>query len=188
MSFDEVFEEYMTLKIFVDSDDSELKEKYYESAVTHNNKILSNPEQYDAGFDLYLTNVIDLNDISILKSPVVAIDYKIKCCAHIVKYFPNKIIKRATAFYTYGRSSISNTSFRLANNQGIIDAGYRGNLIAKMDVHRNVHFPDVYQKYARLMQICAPNLMPIHVEIVDKLEDLGAQTLRGTGGFGSTGV
>jgi len=38
------------------------------------------------------------------------------------------------------------------------------------------------------MQICAPNLMPIHVTIVEKLEDLGEQTLRGTGGFGSTGV
>lgn len=189
MTFDEVFEEYMTLKIFVDSDDLELKEKYCEASIAHNNKILSNPEEYDAGFDLYLTDLINLNDLNHSeKLPVVAIDYKIKCCAHIVKYFPNKIIKRATAFYTYGRSSISNTAFRLANNQGIIDAGYRGNLIAKMDVYRNLLHLQKYPKYTRLMQICAPNLMPIHVEIVDKLEDLGAQTLRGTGGFGSTGV
>jgi len=42
-------------------------------------------------------------------------------------------------------------------------------------------------QYDRLVQVCAPGLVPIYVEIVDTLEDLGTQTLRGTGGFGSTG-
>lgn len=181
-NFVDTFDEYMELKIFVDSDDVELKEKYYEASVTHNNKILSNPEHYDAGFDMYLPKDIDLEGVC---EHQLKIDYKIKCCAHIVK---SSLQKRATAFYTYGRSSISNTRFRLANNQGIIDAGYRGNLMAKMDLVHNTNYLKLYEKYARLMQICAPNLMPIRVEIVDKLEDLGEQTARGTGGFGSTGI
>lgn len=181
-SFSEVFDEYMEIKIFVDSDDVELKAKYYEASVTHNNKILSNPEHYDAGFDMYLPETIDLEGEC---NPQLKIDYKIKCCAHIVK---SSLQKRATAFYTYGRSSISNTRFRLANNQGIIDAGYRGNLMAKMDLVYNTNYSKLYEKYTRLMQICAPNLIPIRVEIVDKLEDLGEKTARGTGGFGSTGV
>ena len=181
-SFSELFDEYMEIKIFVDSDDVELKAKYYEASVTHNNKILSNPEHYDAGFDIYLPETIDLEGECV---PQIKIDYKIKCCAHIVK---SSYHTRATAFYTYGRSSISNTRFRLANNQGIIDAGYRGNLMAKMDLLYNSNYPKLYEKYNRLMQICAPSLMPIRVEIVDKLEDLGEKTARGTGGFGSTGV
>ena len=41
--------------------------------------------------------------------------------------------------------------------------------------------------YSRMLQICAPGLIPIHVQIVDKFEDLGASTSRGDGGFGSTG-
>jgi dUTPase len=178
-TFVQVFQDYMELKIFVDSDDAELKAKYYEAAVNHNNKLLSNPEHYDAGFDMYLPSYIQLDNDKQIK-----VDYQIKCCAHIVS---SRGFTRATAFYTYGRSSISNTALRLANNQGIIDAGYRGNLMAKFDIIKG-EYPKYHQKYSRLMQICAPNLMPIRVEIVDKLEDLGEQTERGTGGFGSTGI
>jgi dUTPase len=178
-TFLENFYEYMELKIFVDSDDVELKEKYYEAAINHNNKLLANPKHYDAGFDMYFPSYINLQDIQQLK-----VDYQIKCCAHIKTASSHS---RATAFYTYGRSSISNTSLRLANNQGIIDAGYRGNLMAKFDVVRG-EYPKYHQKYSRLMQICAPNLIPIHVEIVNNIEDLGEQTQRGTNGFGSTGI
>lgn len=179
-TFEGTFYEHMKLKIFVDSDDADLKAKYYEASVNHNNKLLDNPKHYDAGFDMYLPEDINLEDVKQLK-----VDYKIKCCAHIVT---SSLHRRATAFYTYGRSSISNTHFRLANNQGIIDAGYRGNLMAKFDLIQDENLPKSYTKYTRLMQICAPNLMPIHVEIVNELEDLGGQTARGTGGFGSTGI
>lgn len=181
-TFERKFYEHMQLKIFVDSDDAELKAKYYEASVNHNNKLLANPKHYDAGFDMYLPEDINLEGECVSQ---VKVDYKIKCCAHIVTA---SLHPRATAYYTYGRSSISGTCFRLANNQGIIDAGYRGNLMAKMDLIRDENLPKSYTKYTRLMQICAPNLMPIHVEIVNELEDLGEQTSRGTGGFGSTGI
>jgi dUTPase len=42
-------------------------------------------------------------------------------------------------------------------------------------------------KFDRYIQICAPSLVPILVEIVDNIEDLGEETERGVGGFGSTG-
>ena len=43
------------------------------------------------------------------------------------------------------------------------------------------------EEYDRYIQICAPGLAPIIVEIVDTKEDLGEKTKRGDGGFGSTG-
>ena len=42
-------------------------------------------------------------------------------------------------------------------------------------------------QYDRLLQICAPALVPIYVEIVDMFENLGEKTERGSGGFGSSG-
>jgi dUTP pyrophosphatase len=84
----------------------------------------------------------------------------------------------------YPRSSTGSKSpLRLANSVGIIDAGYRGDYIAVFDNWRGTDYQ--VEKFQRLVQICPPNLTyPMFVEVVD---DLGAATLRGTGGFGSTG-
>ena len=99
-----------------------------------------------------------------------------------------------TPFYTYARSSISKTPLRLANNQGIIDAGYRGNLIGMFDCifndtsNEDRDYDFQMQKYSRVLQICAPGLVPIFVKIVDSLAELGPSTSRGEGGIGSTGI
>jgi dUTP pyrophosphatase len=84
----------------------------------------------------------------------------------------------------YPRSSTGlKTPLRLANSVGVIDAGYRGNYIAVFDNVRTEPFS--VEQGQRLVQICPPNLTyPLKVVLVD---DLGAQTLRGEGGFGSTG-
>ena len=96
-------------------------------------------------------------------------------------------------FYLYPRSSTgSKTPLRLSNSVGVIDAGYRGNLIACFD---NIDSSgNCYQVKAgdRLVQICASNLIyPISVEIVSTVGDLELDAncinTRGTGGFGSTG-
>ena len=86
-----------------------------------------------------------------------------------------------TAFYMYPRSSISKTPFRLANNVGIIDCGYRGNLGAYFDCFSNS--TEKITKGSRLLQICSPNLLPFRVVLVNSLDE----TIRGAGGFGSTG-
>jgi dUTP pyrophosphatase len=83
------------------------------------------------------------------------------------------------------RSSISKMPLRLANSVGIIDAGYRGNLIAAVD---NIDKATVYNVApdTRLFQICSPDLSVfLKVEVVDVIP--GGPTLRGEGGFGSTG-
>jgi dUTPase len=104
-----------------------------------------------------------------------------------------------TGFYMYPRSSLSKTNLRLANSVGIIDSGYRGNLIGAFDClpvsvpsHNaalgNSNLSEYcVEKYKKLTQICAPGLVPIIVEIVNSIEDLGNETIRGGGGFGSTG-
>jgi dUTP pyrophosphatase len=73
----------------------------------------------------------------------------------------------------------------LANHTGIIDAGYRGSLIGAF---RNLGQRDYeVESDTRLLQLCHPTLCPIYVEIVQSLHDLGSETERGSGGFGSTG-
>ena len=177
-----VANDFMELLLFVDSDDPNLKQLYKDHANKHNSNVSGNPF-YDAGFDLFLPkqeNEYNLLNNGTLKT--LKIDFKVKCSARI--YQSKNGTFRNTPFYTYARSSLSKTPLRLANNQGIIDAGYRGNLIGMFDTYdENYKLED----YTRLLQICAPSLIPIYVRIVDTLEELGEKTGRGEGGFGSTG-
>ena len=77
-----------------------------------------------------------------------------------------------------------NKPLMLANNTGIIDSGYRGDLIGAF---RNLGGePYDVQQHARLLQICAPDLRPIVVRLVN--ETFFEETSRKAGGFGSTGI
>jgi dUTPase len=198
-------EQFMYLSIFVDDDDEELKKLYIDAAEKHNNNLLEDPHFYDAGFDLFLPKNIKHHSNmdygtkffgnylpEYIKDnrqiPINKVDFRVKCSAKIY----NNHRTYFTPFYTYARSSISKTPLRLANNQGIIDAGYRGNLIGMFDCIVNSDRDDDdfvwhMEKYSRMIQICAPGLIPIYVTIVDKFEELGPSTSRGDGGFGSTG-
>ena len=98
-----------------------------------------------------------------------------------------------TGYYLYPRSSNSKSKLRLANATGIIDSGYRGHLMGLFDVvnihpNQSLQVPDcMIFKNDRYLQICAPGLVPIIVEIVTSKDELGSKTIRGEGGFGSTG-
>jgi len=83
------------------------------------------------------------------------------------------------SYFLYPRSSISKTPLMLANSVGIIDANYRGEIIAAL---RCMESKYTVSQGTRLVQICAPNLGKIRVELVDSLDE----TDRGSGGFGST--
>ena len=79
------------------------------------------------------------------------------------------------------RSSISKTPLRLCNSIGLIDAGYRGEIIAAVDnIKKESYKINVGE---RLFQLVAMNGSKINFELVSKL----TETDRGTGGFGSTG-
>ena len=78
------------------------------------------------------------------------------------------------------RSSISKTPLRMSNCIGIIDPGYRGEIMAKVD---NLSAEDFQIKRGeRLFQIVLPILKSFNIGLVDSL----SETTRDTGGFGST--
>jgi len=78
------------------------------------------------------------------------------------------------------RSSISKTPLRLCNSVGLIDAGYRGEVMAAVD---NVKTSDHHiKKGDRIVQAVAFGGGPVRFELVQSLDE----TARGEGGFGST--
>jgi dUTP pyrophosphatase len=173
---------YMLLKFFIDSCDSDLIAKYNEAFKNHNSKLLNNFDHMDAGFDLFAPE-----DQRMYSACVQKIDYKIICAAKIINCGESTYKYHNTGFYIYPRSSISKSNIRLANNVGIIDAGYRGHLIGMFDVVYTEGGTTI-NKFDRHLQICAPGLIPIVVEMVSSREELGEETARGNGGFGSTGL
>jgi dUTP pyrophosphatase len=87
------------------------------------------------------------------------------------------------------RSSTSLTPLRMSNQIGLADAGYRGELIARVDYFGHSVGTYVVSEGRRLFQIVQHNWLPYdQVILVDTLDDLPAPPdNRGGGGFGSTG-
>ena len=86
------------------------------------------------------------------------------------------------------RSSTSLTPLRMSNQIGLADAGYRGELIARVDCVT----PDTtyhVEQGRRLFQVVQHNWLPWNkIYFVSNLDQLpAAPDSRGAGGFGSTG-
>ena len=79
------------------------------------------------------------------------------------------------------RSSISKTPLRLANSIGLIDGGYRGEIIAAVDNIKSSAY--TVEPGQRLFQLVSMDGSPVNFSLVEELSD----TTRGSGGFGSTG-
>ncbi len=93
--------------------------------------------------------------------------------------------KRFTAFWLLPRSSISKSPLRMANSVGLIDAGYRGPIMAAVDILADCEV----QAGDRYFQIVGPALQPwTTIQVLIDSEIPGGTTLRGEGGFGSTGL
>ena len=82
----------------------------------------------------------------------------------------------------FPRSSISKTAHSLRNAVGVIDSGYRGEIMMKFDI--NTHNSPVYDVGDRIAQIIIMPYPQIEFEEVFELAD----SERGSGGFGSTGT
>ena len=80
----------------------------------------------------------------------------------------------------FPRSSISKTNLRLANAVGVVDPGYRGEIILKFDNTGEQH----YEVGDRIGQMIIMPFPKIEFENVKEL----SKTSRGLGGFGSTGA
>ena len=125
----------------------------------------------DSGLDLFCPETITINP-----GETVKINLQINCEA-----LHDTIENTNVSYYLYPRSSIIKTPLRLANSVGIIDAGYRGDIIACVDNIKSESY--TVNKGDRLFQICSGNLEPIQFQLVNDLSN----TQRGAGGFGSTG-
>jgi dUTP pyrophosphatase len=204
-------------------DDTEWVTRYKQKVEEHNRKVLAAATDApdatpDSGFDLFMpTNgeeygygVENLLSRQFITNPGITssvgvdgargLNLGVRCC---MRATPASAAAPAPApapcgFYLYPRSSISKTRMRLANSVGIIDAGYRGDLIAAVDTIGFFGSTDIWhiwketlspiKKYDRYFQVCAPDLTPFLIHLVDTEQDLSPPTNRGHGGFGSTGV
>lgn len=153
-----------------------LFDKYLLQAMNHNNDMLTNPFP-NSGFDLFIPENVTFP----AQVDSKFIDLQVK--AEMIYCDLDLQINQYCGYLIHPRSSISKTPLHLANNTGIIDSGYRGSLIVAL---RNL---DTYsfdlEQYTRVSQVCHPSLCPILVELIQE-KDLSS-TLRGEGGFGSTG-
>jgi dUTP pyrophosphatase len=170
---------FVFLKVCVDGD-FDIKKAYVEHIFKHNAKVFCEEEPFfDSGFDLFFPGA---GGHVCHGLPVVnKIDFKVKCSASILYKDGSEYV---TGYMLFPRSSLSKTPLRLANSVGVIDSGYRGNIIGMFDCKCH-EFKINYMD--RLLQICAPTMCPIYVELVENESDLGVKSSRGEGGFGSTG-
>jgi len=175
----------MPMELWIKPTAADLVGPYMMQIMEHNKKVMAHREgkEYaDSGFDLYIPRNPDHNEGKWVFPPhtTVKIPLGIKMVNRAARRTPG--VWRTEPFYIYARSSISKTPLRLANNQGIIDAGYRGELMVALD--NIVPKQWVLNPGTRLVQVCMHDLSPFMVSKVEK--DFEA-TERGSGGFGSTG-
>ena len=164
----------MSFVLYIKTDNPYLREMYRQR-MNHDD---------DSGVDLYVPE-----DYTFKLGETKFINLRVKC----------RMVNengKPVAYYLYSRSSISKTPLLLANGVGIVDMGYRGYITAALrylpsenDLEwitncRNDLKEYTYQvtKGTRLVQICSPTLEPIVIKFVDSLDE----TVRGSGGFGST--
>ena len=83
----------------------------------------------------------------------------------------------------YPRSSVYKKSMALANHVGVIDSGYRGEIMFKFRVLNN-DWQDIYDVGDRIGQLIITPYPRVGFVEVDELTDSD----RGNGGYGSTGV
>jgi len=141
---------------------NELIGQFYEARANHAS---------DSGVDLYIPDHVEISNKS-----VAFVSMQIRC----------RMLDengQETGYFLFPRSSISKTPLMLANSVGLVDASYRGDIIAALRIVEQDCSLYAIEKGTRLVQIVAPSLSKIKVEIVTSLPE----TERGTGGFGSTG-
>ena len=179
---------HFLLRIYIDDDTYPgLRSKYEVACDAHNERMKPWVEgnigvTFDAGFDLFTPYegwIKPTNGCS------AKLPQGIHCS--MIRQGNKENERWSVGYYLYLRSSIgAKTPLRLANHTGVIDAGYRGGIVAMFDHLGNQPFL-LSSPYQRLVQLCPPDLsFPTLVELVKNKSDLG-ETVRGDGGLGSTG-
>ena len=125
----------------------------------------------DAGMDLYC--------VSLEKTKQGYGDFNIEYKTGISLEIPKGYVG-----LIFPRSSISKSNLWLRNAVGVVDSGYRGEIICKFGYYKGLSTESAeYKKGDRIAQLLILPYPQIEFEEVDSL----SETERGTGGFGSTG-
>jgi len=122
-------------------------------------------KESDAGMDLVATQIISETPSQITYGTGLAIE------------IPDGMVG-----LVFPRSSIRNTGLTLSNSVGVIDAGYRGEILATFNKN-GVNPREFYNIGDRIVQIIIVPHPIIQIVEVDEL----SESSRGIGGFGSTG-
>jgi len=122
----------------------------------------------DAGMDMVATKIINETLESITYGTDIALE-----------------IPEGFVGLVFPRSSIRKTGLHLSNSVGVIDSGYRGEIQATFKKIQGISNTTLenYKVGDRIMQIMIIPYPPVQFIEVNELSD----TLRGEGGFGSTG-
>ena len=83
----------------------------------------------------------------------------------------------------YARSGLaSKRGLAPANKVGVVDADYRGEVMVAL--HNHSEIPATVDAHERIAQLVVTPFLKVEYELADELSD----TVRGEGGFGSTGT
>jgi len=141
-----------------------IKIKPFSDEVAQNYKNHGHFHHGDAGLDLFV-----IDDVIFKPGETRMIHFQISCES-----------EGNVPYFLIPRSSISKTPLRMSNSIGLIDGGYRGEIMASCDNIKPVEY--TVNKGKRLFQLVSIDGSPIEFVMVDELES----TSRGDGGFGST--
>lgn len=154
--------------------DPDLRKKYEEVIQKHNEKLFADSFP-NSGFDLLVASTTNVSS----HGEANFVSMGVKCEMLFMNRHP-------CGYFMFPRSSMSKTPLMLANHTGIIDAGYRGFIAgAFRSMDTNPPYRYMLEANTRIVQLCHPSLCPLYVVLIDEA-DL-TRSIRGEGGFGSTG-
>jgi dUTP pyrophosphatase len=117
---------------------------------------------------------------------LTAIQYTVDPEHNFINYYTGLAVEIPQGYVglLFPRSSVSKTDLSLANSVGVIDSGYRGEIIFRYKFKRNEHFASMrrFKEGDRVGQLLIIPYPTIELEEVSEL----SSTDRDTGGFGST--
>lgn len=117
---------------------------------------------------------------------LTAIQYTVNVDHNFIEYYTGLAIEIPMGHVglLFPRSSVSKTDLTLANCVGVIDSGYRGEIIFRYKFKKDTHFASMkrFNEGERVGQLMILPYPTIELEQVDEL----TSTERGEGGFGST--
>jgi dUTPase len=146
---------------------------------------VQNRRSTDSGVDLLCQNTyLNFSNPNRNLPPHLGVEIKTGVIAAAVDAAGNP-----APYLLLARSSTSLTPLRMSNQIGLADAGYRGELIARVDCLDTSLQNYTVEMGRRLFQIVQHNWLPYdRIIFVDSPADLPAPPdNRGGGGFGSTG-